>query len=156
MRWMPSDEINLFWTAWRRVCNFIRQDDWIEVYYTACSLLVKSKNSFSKLHRQKRLIWFSVHTRFGLRVLAPRHGSCRARLAEISFHTMYQINGFRKWTPQQNRQFIVLTSPSKQQVDSFVGEMTFWNHSINTLCKIRLAHRDTTEWWGMKRRAGRP
>ena len=54
-----------------------------EVYYTARSLLVMVKHSGSKLHHQKVLSSNSLSRIFGLRVSAPRHGSCRARLAEL-------------------------------------------------------------------------
>ena len=38
---------------------------------------------------------------------------------------VYQLNGFRKSTPPQSRQLIVLISDSKQKVDHLVGELTF-------------------------------
>ena len=40
-----------------------------------------------------------------------------------------------KSTPPQNLQLNTLISVSKQQVDDFVGELTFYNHSIDTLCE---------------------
>ena len=39
-----------------------------------------------------------------------------------SSHIMYELNGFRKSTPPQNRQLIVLTSDSKQWVNDFAGD----------------------------------
>ena len=38
---------------------------------------------------------------------------------------MYRLNGFRKSTPPQNRQLIVLIGKNEQRVDDFVGELTF-------------------------------
>ena len=38
-------------------------------------------------------------------------------------HTLYQLNGFRKSTPSQNHQLVVLISNSKQYVDDFVEEL---------------------------------
>jgi hypothetical protein len=37
---------------------------------------------------------------------------------------MYQLNDFRKSTPLQNRQFMVLVSECERHVDEFVGELT--------------------------------
>ena len=43
-----------------------------EVYYTSCSLVVILKNSCSKLDRQKVLIQFPLHIRFGGGALVGR------------------------------------------------------------------------------------
>ena len=60
--------------------------------------------------------------------------------------TMYYLNGFRKSTPHKivNLSFFIAKSPTydfisncNQQVNDFVGELTFWNHSINTFCEMR-------------------
>jgi hypothetical protein len=40
-------------------------------------------------------------------------------------HTIYQLNGFEKSTPPQDRQLIVLISNSKQYADDCMGELTF-------------------------------
>ena len=45
--------------------------------------------------------------------------------AVISSHSMNLLIRFRKSTPPQNRQLNVLIGNSKQQVDDFVGELTF-------------------------------
>ena len=50
---------------------------------------------------------------------------------------LYSFIGFDKSTPPQNRQLIVYYHQSKYSVDDFVGESTFENHSINTLCEMR-------------------
>ena len=42
---------------------------------------------------------------------------------------------FRKSTPPQKRQLVVLISNGKQLVDDFVGKLTFKNCSINTFCE---------------------
>jgi len=42
-----------------------------------------------------------------------------------SSHTMHALNGSRKSYPVPNRQLIVLSSDSKQELDDFVGELTF-------------------------------
>ena len=42
---------------------------------------------------------------------------------------MYQSNGFRKSIPTQKRQLIALISDSKEQVDDFVGDLTFKTNS---------------------------
>ena len=55
----------------------------------------------------------------------------------MSFHTIYLLNGFRKSTPQHNRQLTVLYYLLKQSVDGFVREQTFSNHLIDTLCEMR-------------------
>ena len=39
--------------------------------------------------------------------------------------TIYSLDGFRKSTPPQNCQLLVLIRDSKQQFDDFVGELTF-------------------------------
>jgi len=43
------------------------------------------------------------------------------------FDTMYLSISFRKSRPPQNRRLNVLMSNSQQQVDDFVGELTFLN-----------------------------
>ena len=63
-------------------------------------------------------------------------------LAVLS-HIMYLLISFRRSAPPQNRQLIVLVSNSKQYVDDFMGddfmgELTFYNHFIDTFCKIDL------------------
>ena len=50
----------------------------------------------------------------------------------ISSDTMHLSIGFRKSTPQPNRQLDILISKSTQQVDDFWGELAFYNYSINT------------------------
>ena len=52
-------------------------------------------------------------------------------------HKMYYLNSFRESTSPHNRQFVILISKSEQQVDDFVGDLTFQNHSKNTFCEIR-------------------
>ena len=42
-------------------------------------------------------------------------------------HRMYSLIGFRKSTSTQNRTLDILISNSKQQIDDFVGELTFQN-----------------------------
>jgi hypothetical protein len=49
---------------------------------------------------------------------------------------MYSSDAFRKSTPPQYRQLIVLISKSEQKVDDFVGELTFEN---NLFCAMRPA-----------------
>ena len=49
----------------------------------------------------------------------------------------YLFISFRKSTLPQNRQLIVLISYGKPQVDNFVGNWTFRNHSIDTLFDIK-------------------
>ena len=44
---------------------------------------------------------------------------------EVSSHTINRLNSFRKSTPPQNRQLIVLISNSKLSVFDFVGKSTF-------------------------------
>ena len=56
-------------------------------------------------------------------------------------HRMYSSNGFRNSTPPQNRRLIVSISNNKKYVDSFVRELTFQNHLINTLCEMRVLPR---------------
>ena len=51
---------------------------------------------------------------------------------------MYQLNGFGKPTPPQNRQLIILISKREEQVDDVVGGVTFQNRLINTFCEMRL------------------
>ena len=56
------------------------------------------------------------------------------------FHlTPYSLMSFTRLTPPQNRQIDNLVRNSKQQVDTFVGELNFQNKSMNTFCEIRLA-----------------
>ena len=45
---------------------------------------------------------------------------------------------FRKSTPPANRQLIVYYYLLKYEVDGIVGELTFLNHLLNTLCHISL------------------
>ena len=51
---------------------------------------------------------------------------------------MYELNVFRKSTLPQNRLLIVSIGNSKQQVDDFVGELTFLNHVINKFCEMEV------------------
>ena len=44
--------------------------------------------------------------------------------APESSHRVYQLNGFRKANPPQNRQLVVYYYESKRYVDDFVGELT--------------------------------
>ena len=44
---------------------------------------------------------------------------------QVLSHTVYRFNAFSKSSFLQNRQLIVLISDSKQQVEDFVGELTF-------------------------------
>ena len=50
---------------------------------------------------------------------------------------MYFFVGFRNSTPPKNYQLIVHYCSLKYSVDDFVGELTFQNKSINTLCQIK-------------------
>ena len=49
--------------------------------------------------------------------------------------TMYLSISCRKSTPPQNRHLLI--SNSKQSVGDFVGELTFYNSSINTFSEIK-------------------
>ena len=51
-------------------------------------------------------------------------------------HGIYLLISFRKSIPAQNRQLNVLISKSKQEVDDFVGELTFTNQLMSTSCEI--------------------
>ena len=55
-------------------------------------------------------------------------------LVGILSHTMYQSHGFSRSNPPQN------------QVDDFVGQLTFEDHLINTLCEIKSDQRFTPPW----------
>ena len=50
---------------------------------------------------------------------------------------MYLLDGFRKSTPPQTRQLLVFTSNCENQVDDFVGGLTFHDQSIHAFCQIR-------------------
>ena len=50
---------------------------------------------------------------------------------------MYLLMSFRKSTPTQNRQLNISISDSEQQVDDFVGKLTFKDQYIDTLCEIK-------------------
>jgi hypothetical protein len=62
---------------------------------------------------------------------------------------MYQLDGFSKSNPPQNRQLIVLITDSKQLVDDFVGELTFQNHQINALCQIKALSEARPSRWSI-------
>ena len=62
-------------------------------------------------------------------------GGCRVQSVS---HSMYYSDDLRKSTPSQKRQLDTSISNSKQQVDDFVGELTFWNYFINTLCEMKV------------------
>ena len=66
------------------------------------------------------------------------------RTEAILSHTMYQSNCFRKPTPPQNRQLNIWIRNSKQSVNDFVGELTFWNHLIDTFCEMRIVTTQTS------------
>ena len=51
-------------------------------------------------------------------------GGVREACSTNLSHIMYQLDGFRKSSPPQNRQLVVLISKNKQQVDDLVGELT--------------------------------
>jgi hypothetical protein len=47
---------------------------------------------------------------------------------------MSYFDGFKKSTPPQHRRLIVEWYGFKQYVDDFVGDLTFYNHLVDTLC----------------------
>jgi len=67
-------------------------------------------------------------------VLRPASPEDHGHLHPVSSHTVYELNDFEKSTSPPIPQLI---ENSKQQVDEFVGELTFQDHLINTLCGIR-------------------
>ena len=63
---------------------------------------------------------------------------------------MSSLVSFRESTPPQNRQLIVYYHLLKYYVDGCVGELTFENSSINTLCRVRSTKKasENTEFYG--------
>ena len=58
-------------------------------------------------------------------------------ISEVLSHTTYLLISFRKSTSPQNRQLIIHYYRLEYQVGCFVGELTFQNHLIDTLCEIK-------------------
>ena len=64
---------------------------------------------------------------------------------------IYQLNDFRKSPPPQNRQLMVDFHNSEQFIEDFMGELTFYNHFINTLCEIRMSAPSPSSTWSSNR-----
>ena len=69
-------------------------------------------------------VCFSLGEAVRIEVRPPFAFRCRARMANLS-DTIDLLISFRTSTPPQNRQLDILVSNSEQQVDNFVGELTF-------------------------------
>ena len=72
---------------------------------------------------------------FAVRCVEAASSITRCHQVHLS-DTMYLSISFGKSAPTQNRQLNILISNSQQEVDDFVGELTFW--LINTFCEIRM------------------
>ena len=92
-----------------------------KVYYTACSRLVILKNLCSKLYRQKVLIQFPFQIRAGATLSS-------AMVASSAVYWFQTVN-----TPTKS-QLNILISNNEQQVDDFVGDLTFEKSFMNTFC----------------------
>ena len=68
----------------------------------------------------------------GPRFFVPR----RSLPSPLSSDTMYWLISFRESTPPQNRQVNIVVSNNKQQVDDFVGGLTFQDWLRKTFCEM--------------------